>query len=302
MRYNPFRTVASLASHPGNKGQVARALIRYARWQVASRLLGQTTVMPWIDDSRLFVSAGEAMVTHNYYTGLYEYLDMIFLLRYLSPEDRFLDVGANSGVYSVLAAKVMNIPGVAYEPIPQTFKRLVANVRLNEIETQVRCENMGLSNRAGVLRFTTGFDATNHVCSTGETDPHAISVPVSTLDEEMRRLEYRPTVMKIDVEGFELPVLEGGAVLLSSPELAVVLIELNDSGARYNWSDLEVSNCLYGHGFIPCEYVQVDNAVRAIAGFKSSRQNTLFVKDLAMVNARVGDFKRHLVHPTGSLA
>lgn len=302
MRYNPLRTIAALAAHPGNKGQVTRALIRYARWQVASRLLGQTTVMPWIDESRLFVSSGEAMVTHNYYTGLYEYLDMIFLLRYLSLEDRFLDVGANSGVYSVLAAKVMNIPGVAYEPIPNTFKRLVANVRLNEIEGQVRCQNRGLSNRAGVLNFTTGFDATNHVCSTGETDPHMISVPVSTLDEEMRRLEYHPTVMKIDVEGFELPVLEGGVALLPSPELAVVLIELNDSGARYNLSDIDASNCLRGHGFIPCEYVLEDNAVRAITGFKSDNQNTLFVKDLSAINARLGNFKRHTVHPTGSLA
>lgn len=298
MAYNPFRTAVTLVTHPGVKGQSLGALLRYGRWQLASRLMGQTYVMPWIDEAKLFVSRGEAMVTHNLYTGLYEFADMLFFLRYLSSTDKFLDVGANAGVYSVLAGGVAQAEVVAFEPIPGTYQRLCANMKLNGLDALVRCVNKGLADKMGTLRFTTSRDATNHVCAPSEIGELATEVSVVTLDEELARLTYEPTVMKIDVEGYELPALQGGERLLASEALNVILIEMNNSGARYGWSDEMVSENIRRHGFHVCEYSVDDNMVRSVNGYRSAEQNTLFVRHPDRVNCKLKEGKPHYLHPT----
>lgn len=298
MTYNPFRTALSLVTHPGAKGRAVSTLVRYGKWQLASRLLGQTYVMPWIDDARLYVSRGEAMVTHNLYTGLYEFADMLFFLRYLTTDDKFLDVGANAGVYSVLAGRVAKSEVLSFEPVPDTFRRLSENLRLNGLDATARTVNKGLADRAGTLRFTTQRDATNHVCAPGEHVEGTMDVPVATLDDELARMQYTPTVMKIDVEGYERPVLQGAERLLASESLEVILIEMNDSGARYGWSDEEVSMLIRRQGFCACEYLVNENIVRPVSGYRSTQQNTLFIRHPDGVNQRLRDPKEHYLHPT----
>ena len=79
----------------------------------------------------------EAMITHNFYTGLYEYEDFIFFMRYADKDELLFDIGANAGVYSVLAAKVLDLDVVAFEPVNCTFERLKGNLYINGIEKKV---------------------------------------------------------------------------------------------------------------------------------------------------------------------
>jgi FkbM family methyltransferase len=297
MFYNPFKTLLFIVRHPGNQGKRFKSLQRYIKWQISSRLIGFTSVMPWIDESFLYIRLNEAMVTHNYYTGIYEYDDMIFLLRYLNSSDMLVDIGANSGVYTVLAAKVKGATVLAFEPIPNTYDRLLLNVHLNKIEDLVKCVNKGLADKAGMLYFTTSHDATNHVTHQDE-GVLTTKVLVSTLDEEVKHYDIQPTILKIDVEGFEYYVLKGGMKVLGSNSLNIVLIETNNSGLRYGHEDNEIAKILKSFGFRPYGYDQQYNRIIDINEVISKGQNTLFIKNIGKINQRLLRKQIYKVHPT----
>ncbi len=69
--------------------------------------------------------------TGNFYTGLHEFEDMSFVLHALRSTDVFVDVGANIGSYTVLAAAVVGAQCIAFEPILETYGHLLQNVNLD---------------------------------------------------------------------------------------------------------------------------------------------------------------------------
>jgi len=293
MFYNPFKTLVSITSHPGNRNNRIGAIGRYLKWQFSSRLLGFKQVMPWIGDAKLFISPGEAMITHNLYTGIYEYYDMSFLMHTLTKRDEFLDIGANAGVYTVLCGAVLDLEVVAFEPIPGTYTRLLDNIHLNHIDDKVVAINKGLSDQNGSLNFVTNLDATNHVT----TDPlvDSVEIPVVKLDDELKKIDFIPTVMKIDVEGFELFVLKGADKLLSNTKLNVIIIELNDSGNRFGVKDSEILEQLLGYGFHSYDYNPDTRSIDPLGNKISERQNTLFIRDLSLILNNPSN-KTHIIH------
>jgi FkbM family methyltransferase len=294
MTYNPIKTLISIASHPGNKNNKIRAISRYFKWQIGSRLLGFQQVMPWIDDAKLYIRPGEAMVTHNLYTGVYEYYDMLFLLHCLTKEDEFLDIGANSGVYTVLAGAVLGVKVVAFEPIPDTYSRLLDNINLNHIGDKVTPINKGLSDKNEVLSFVTNLDATNHVSIAPLSG--SAQIPVVKLDDELKKIDFIPTVMKIDVEGFEKFVLKGASKLLGNPKLNVIIIELNSSGKYFGVEDGEILELLIGCGFQSYDYNPDTHLIESLNNKISKRQNTLFIRDLNLILDDLHLNKTYIIH------
>lgn len=284
----------SIWQHPAVRGSRLRAILRYITWQFVSRLNFSDFIYNWVDDAVLVMKRSEAMVTHNYYTGLYEFEDMHFLMKYVSKEDSFVDIGANSGVYTVLAAKVLDIPTLSFEPIKSTFSRLLQNVKINKIENKVTLFNIGLSNEPGTLRFTSNLDATNHVStnlSNFLSDKEIVSV--DTIDNIIWSQKFSPTLMKIDVEGFEKTVLDGAHVLLKSQALKVILIELNDSGMKYGVTDEEVAKMIIQSGFVGCDYDYNKNRLFKNESYRSTRQNTIFVRDIEEANLKLSEKKEY---------
>ncbi|MFN7135762.1 MAG: hypothetical protein ACK4N5_27060, partial [Myxococcales bacterium] len=109
-------TLRFLSAHPVASRRLPHALLRWARWQAGSRLLGGAAIMPFVGGAVLAVERGMTGATGNVYAGLHEFEDMAFLLHYLRPNERFVDVGANVGSYSVLAGAVCRARGLAFEP------------------------------------------------------------------------------------------------------------------------------------------------------------------------------------------
>src|SRR4051812_22416367 len=99
-------TLRFVTGHPLNRGHKARALGRFLRWQVASRIWDGPRVVPFAGAARLLVHRGMMGATGNVYCGLHEFEDMALVIHALRPEDMFFDVGANVGSYTVLAAAV----------------------------------------------------------------------------------------------------------------------------------------------------------------------------------------------------
>jgi FkbM family methyltransferase len=276
-------------NHPLNSNQRWAAIRRVLCWQLASRLMAGPIAFPFVEASKLFAVRGMTGATGNWYCGLHEVEDMAFVLHALQENEHFLDVGANIGSYTVLAAAGPKARVTAVEPIPNTFHKLQDNVALNQMEQRVRACCIGLSNEPGLLRFSAGLDTVNHVLAPDENLP-GVDVPVMRLDDLVDG--DCPVVIKIDVEGHELRALQGSGRTLANPKLLAVVMETNGSGARYGWSDDELLTLMGGHGFAPYNY---DPFTRELMPVKPGSANTIFVRDQEKLMRRVKQARRFKV-------
>ncbi|RCK34080.1 hypothetical protein TH9_06745 [Thalassospira xiamenensis] len=266
-----------LWNHPLNQHARIKAIIRFLRWQIGSRLLGREVLLPFVDDKVLLVSKGMTGATGNYYCGLHEHNEMAFVLHTLRDGDLFVDVGANVGSYTILAAHTgANV--ISVEPIPYTFNRLKKMIAVNLLsESQVDAHCIGLADKEGQLVFTAGLDTTNHVLYTPpskqfkNTTVETITAPVLTLDILLQ--DKAATMIKIDVEGFEHIVLKGATSALKSEKLLALIIEMNGNNNKYGIGDQEILDLMAQNGFSPFSYAPFD---RKLQDAHKGKGNTIF--------------------------
>ncbi len=288
-------TVRHLVTHPLGRTAPARTLGRYLAWQVGTRLLPGPVLVPFVDGTVLAVSRGMTGATGNVYSGLHEFEDMGFVLHFLRPGDRFGDIGANVGSYAVLAGGAVGAAGFAVEPVPETAARLRRNLAVNGLEGRVACVAACVGRAEGRARVTAAFDTVNHVASADEA---GVEVPMTTLDA-LAAAHGVPTLLKIDVEGFEREVLAGGAATLGDPGLRAIILEVNAAagGAEHAAS---LGATLAASGFEAARYDPLSRALSPSAGPSGGGQgpraaNAIFVRDVAEARARVASSRTYRV-------
>ena len=131
-----------------------------------------------------------------------------------------VDIGANTGLFSLLAARANpNCSVFAFEPVPMVFDMLQANVRLNEL-TNLETIPYAISDHIGDTPF---FVSNTHVgvptdsssCAGFRSNVKEIRVPMTTLDAFMaQRGLDRLDVLKIDAEATEAKVVRGAVATL----------------------------------------------------------------------------------------
>jgi hypothetical protein len=95
-------TIKFITSHPLNRECKLRSTMRFAMWQIRSRLFADTIVYDWINGSKFLVKTGETGLTGNIYTGLHEFSDMGFLLHFLRVDDIFVDIKSRACIRRAL--------------------------------------------------------------------------------------------------------------------------------------------------------------------------------------------------------
>lgn len=263
-------------SEPGMAGR-ARAIGRLAGWQAWQRVTRRPLTVAMPGGLRLVCHPHSTAASGVVYCGLPEWEDMRFVLDFMKPGDRFVDVGANVGVYSLLAASDPEVDVCAYEPSSSAFSRLQENVRRNDLEGRVITRRSAVGSCAGEVLLTTGLDTVNRVV--GPEPPEAVrsspprtveEVRMVTLDEDLPGLD-RTALVKIDVEGLEPQVLEGATALIESQKPALV-IEANDRGA--------LRRCLEPAGYRPFSYDPRSRGLKETSWFGGSGNNLLALADL----------------------
>ncbi len=286
---NTFRFILT---HPFNREHKLRAVNRFFRWHLGSRMLPGKVAVAFVNDVRLLVNRGMRSATGNIYTGLHEFEDMAFVLHCLRPQDTFVDVGANVGSYTVLAGGAVGAKCIALEPGPDTYQHLLDNILFNSLTGRVDAQNIGVGKESGSLRFTIAYPSAtrSHMATTEETQKggsaNTITVRVETLDAICA--DSDPTVIKIDVEGFETQVIAGGQATLAKDSLLAVIMELNGSGARYGFNDHAIHQQMLDNGFQPFTYAPFE---RKLVDFNRAHasHNTIYVKDVDRVSQRLAN-------------
>jgi FkbM family methyltransferase len=161
------------------------------------------------------------------------------LKQMINPGSVILDVGANVGVLTMFMARWCDPEGQvhAFEPNPVSRQALVEHLRLNKLSSKVRICPLALSDVEGMTTFYAADTSGKSALSDANIglDSKQIQVPVTTIDAYCRSLNIRPSLIKIDVEGFEFSVLKGARSTLSEFR-PTVLVELHPM----NWPALGI--------------------------------------------------------------
>lgn len=207
-------------------------------------------VMVLRDGTRLAWDPADLRTAPNMllFHGEYEPREAAVLEAYARPGDVVLDVGANVGWYTLLFARRVGPRGRvhAFEPVPRTFQVLARNVELNAAGDRVTLVLEGLAERDGDAEFYlpagTGSVAASRQRLFADQDNERVRVRLTTLDAYAAPLT-RLDLLKADVEGGELPLLQGGMATLRRfrPVLFLELLR--------KWSRL--------HGYHPNDVIQL---------------------------------------------
>jgi len=263
-----FSTIKHICLHPLAKNKKLATINKYLYWQLSNIFNKHKRIFNWVNNSKLYISKGEYGVTGNYYNGLMEFDSMLFLLHYLKKDQIFVDIGSNSGVYSILSSKCIGCKTIAFEPIDKAFERLLNNVNLNRTSSKVNAIKKGVGSEIGELYFINNQDAMNKV-SSSDGDNTSL-VQMTTIDNEIDADEGS-YMLKIDVEGFEMEVLKGAKKLLNSGRVTAIIIEQDN---RYK--DIDTLICSFG--FSRIEYDPFNREVKQIKELKGG--NTIYVSNV----------------------
>ena len=279
-----LRTLNFLLNHPLSSKNKFKAFLRFISWQLRSRLRGKPVAYSFVNQSQLLVYPGMTGATGNIYAGLHEFYDMGFVLHALKGEDLFVDIGANIGSYTVLAGSAIGSNCVSIEPVPSTFSHLLENVSLNNIKSKVECLNIGLGKDSGTLRFSADEDTKNHVVADSESCENYIEIEVKRLDDVMG--DRTPTVIKIDVEGWEAHVIAGAKSILSKENPLAILMEFG-LGERYGFDEQKLYQEILDCGFERASYSPFERTLSLSGETKLSGGNILFIKRIEYFQNRV---------------
>ena len=192
-------------------------------------------------------------IQRSIYLGTFEPRESAQIRAYLKPGMTFVDVGANVGYYTLLAASLVGRGGrvLAFEPSPYAFDRLAETIKRNNL-SQVCAVQSGLGDASGEAQLFSPLSG-NHspsMVSNGVGSP--INVPVRRLDDWLAEHEVdRVDLMKIDIEGFEPNVIKGAAECVRQGRLRAILCEFNKYWLEMNGSSpSQLYHLLTRSGFV----------------------------------------------------
>ena len=145
-----LRHIRHIYNHPLAKKVRFKSFFRYTLFHALHKN-GDEVKIPFLE-GQLIVKKGQGGQT-NYFTFLQDYEEMLFLSHYLKRDDVFVDVGANIGSYSILAAMTNNSKVHAFEPNKVLYQILNKNILLNKLDGKIishQCA-LGKKNRKAKL-------------------------------------------------------------------------------------------------------------------------------------------------------
>lgn len=155
----------------------------------------------------------------------------------IKPGDVVLDVGAQIGLYAMFFARWVGPQGhvYAFDPSPEAVRLMNRHFAKNYLAGRITVVGSAVGETNGTASLHgVGADAKNALVPqvAGETPLEIIQVTVTRLDSFCLSHQLRPSVIKIDTEGWELPILRGAGDLLKDESITWV-VEMHP----YAWTD-----------------------------------------------------------------
>jgi len=204
----------------------------------------------------------------------WEEMESSFILHNLKDGDVFIDVGANIGYFSMLAAQQKAAIVLAIEPIPKTYEMLNMNIEHNMFANVIQSLNVALGSKSYTAKFTCALGPKNHA----EYEANNIHSNLPTIDVEVVTLESlvrsrneinKIDFIKVDIEGCEYDFLLGAkeSIEIFKP---MIMMEIEEARlAKYNATAQQVFAFMDSLGY---KYLSV--------GKDSITEGTIYTEDL----------------------
>lgn len=139
--------------------------------------------------------------------------DLAELLRSRSSPFQFIDIGANQGLYSLIAGQNPNCGLiVAFEPVPATFELLSRNIGINGLEARANLHRLAIAEEVGQAQICLDDTHSGTASLSGKSTATAgRTITIDTVDAgalDGILVNSLPAIVKVDVEGLEGVVIE----------------------------------------------------------------------------------------------
>jgi FkbM family methyltransferase len=227
--------------------------------RIATTLLGPlkgTVLVTTVDGRRFWVDLDDVLYRDVFFMGTYERRVTQLASRLLRAGDVAFDVGANMGWYTTLFATLVGPAGEvhSFEPSPTIFKRLQTNLSANGSPAWVRTNEfaLGAAETEAVIHTFAGL--THGHASLSELsrdDFSSAKCSVTTLDSYAKLNNVSAiSLIKCDVEGAELSVLEGARDVVGEMPPPMWILEINDETSKaFGYTPADMLGVLSGFGY-----------------------------------------------------
>lgn len=186
------------------------------------------------------------IIVNGYYET--EVLDLLIkAIETSKTKPVFWDVGANVGLHAMTIKKLFpEVTSCAFEPYYYNFRKLATNLSCN-YDIRIKKFSFGLSNNSEVNRMYTSegnSGRTSFLEIEGGIDSTVNTLSCTGDFVVEQGLAPKPTIIKMDVEGWELNVMKGCTNILNNPNLHTIIFEGPDK-----MTNTEVVPFLEAHGF-----------------------------------------------------
>ena len=282
---NVLKLLNIIFQHPLNTNNKLLALFRFLSFNLKKVTNKKRVIFNWVEDAKLIFdnskinNLSQRQIKFNYYLGLAEYEEMAFLIHALKKDEVFVDCGANLGLYTILASKVIGVNSISFEPHPDTVKKLFDQLEINDLKDKVKIISKALGDRIGSVRFSNDKDALRRKVLDNEKKlENFIDVQMTTLDSELENLAQN-FILKMDLEGFEFKALEGARNILTKKNLKAIIIE-NNQTADNNL----VHKILSEFNFFRVEYFPQQRQIKLSKNNLDNKINHIYIKDIDIIH------------------
>lgn len=204
----------------------------------------------WVQSHKMFLDPVDTLELAT--REIYEPLETTLLKDNLRSGQTFVDIGANIGYYTLLAARIVGPQGrvFAFEPDPDNFQLLKKNVETNGYSNVVLVPK-AVSNHTGqTLLYLNPLNRGDHRLYDSSDGRRSISVELITLDDFFKVLEPTVHFIKMDIQGSEAAALTGMKKLLQLNSKIKLVSEFWPGGLKRSGIDPRVyADQLIGLGF-----------------------------------------------------
>jgi len=239
-------------------------------------------------DFYLKLNTSDDSVAKKVFFGNYEKGTCRFIQKILRGGEVVYDIGANIGFYTILFSRLVGDTGKihAFEPSQREYHSLCENISLNKLNNVV-LNQLGISNQntlatLNVLKdekfgaYNTLGKVTHHAVRNAEINQETIRL--TTLDSYFENYSSKiPNLLKVDVEGVEKLVFQGGRSILKSEDAPLIVCEICEETLEgTNSSSEEICQLLKQYGY---SIYNLDNDGNISEYKKSFSQNAVAIKE-----------------------
>ena len=240
-----FQVLGFVVKHLSGRGLERFPLVSRTYRFLTKHLIGEDIISVDVHGQKMYVNAAFGLTLLS--TGTYESERLMTnLFTKLVTEGMIVvDIGAHVGYYTLLAARAVGDQGkvFCFEPEPSNYALLLKNIEKNNSNSVVPVQK-AVTNTTGSIKLFIAKDPSGHSIGSDNPQQRAILVDSTTLDDFFACREYPIHIIKIDVEGAEMAVLQGMRDIIAKNQQLNIFTEFNPGA-------------LMRAGFLPTEYFQM---------------------------------------------